>query len=749
MIRKFPYVKTFGAFGRFQWPASLQEFGKFNLLYGWNYSGKTTLSRVFRCFEHGNVHPDFFGAQAQMQTEDGAIHDLSFTTTAPFIRVFNSDFVRDNLAFDDCSTTPILILGAEDIAKQATLKERQKQRTELSDAKDANQKKKGDTKAAIEKALTKYSRDLIKNPLSIPNYDKTRFEPKVKECKDKPNEFVLDDASISQLSDVYRSSDKKPTIANKTNTLTAISHEHEKVASALKTVVTANRPIPRLAENPLIEKWVDQGRRLHDGKSECQFCSRPLPDDLLQNLADHFSEEYENLMNELTTILTELEAARSETVDLGHKSDFYPEFSERYALQTKAFRGLIHRRVMSLEILISAVKEKQTKALTACNCPDIDDSDIDIASALEAFNQIIAEHNKRTEEFEEKRQEALEKLEKHYAASFSIEEKYNERVKECTDLDATIESQRKQLQALDDDISALEQELSEAAKGAERINALLQAYFGKDDLKISVSDDKQFTINRGGDTAKNLSEGEKTAIAFAHFITRVQDGRIALSDLVVVIDDPVSSLDASHIFNTYALIKTQLATCKQLFVLTHSFEFYNLLKEWASDDENSKPDKWKNWRIFLIRRGDDGQSAIWKIPRELLLFKSEYHYLFSLLHRFAQSGKDDFDGILGLPNVVRRFMEAFGGIMIPLSTGLRGKMKRLFSDEVERERVWKFINYYSHNTTVTRSLAISDISECKAVVDACLKAVKQWDSDYFADLVSELGVEEIPADTTA
>ena len=49
-----------------------------------------------------------------------------------------------------------------------------------------------------------------------------------------------------------------------------------------------------------------------------------------------------------------------------------------------------------------------------------------------------------------------------------------------------------------------------------------------------------------------------------------------------MIDDPISSLDANHLFNTYALIKTQLAGCRQLFIATHSFEFYSLIREWAT-----------------------------------------------------------------------------------------------------------------------------------------------------------------------
>ena len=126
------------------------------------------------------------------------------------------------------------------------------------------------------------------------------------------------------------------------------------------------------------------------------------------------------------------------------------------------------------------------------------------------------------------------------------------------------------------------------------------------------------------------------------------------------------------------------------------------------------------------------------MPQELIRFKSEYHYLFSILYRFDKAGAGDFDCLLSLPNVVRRFMEAFGGIMIPLSTGLKTKMARLFISEVERERVWKFINHYSHNTTITRSLTIPDTSECKAIVSACLRAVRHWNADYYADLEKEV-----------
>jgi len=165
-----------------------------------------------------------------------------------------------------------------------------------------------------------------------------------------------------------------------------------------------------------------------------------------------------------------------------------------------------------------------------------------------------------------------------------------------------------------------------------------------------------------------------------------------------------------------------------------------LIREWAVDDEKNKKDYalWKKWGVVLVTRMDDGEAVLEPIPKELLKFKSEYHFLFSTLYQFDNSATGDYTSLLSLPNVVRRFMEAFGGIMIPLSIGLKGKMDRIFPDEVVREKVWKFINNYSHNTTITRSLTIPDMSECKLVVRSCLNAIQNWNSDYYLDLVKEV-----------
>jgi len=559
-------------------------------------------------------------------------------------------------------------------------------------------------------------------------------------CKTNPESHFLDEGKLTHRLSVFRVTEKKSALSAKEVRLSSVTELKEKAASLLARVVTASTPIPRLKENPAVESWVNKGRPLHEGKDTFQFCGQRLPSDLMGQLNAYFSADYDNLMAEVSALATEIQAAKHEEIQLDHKAEFYPELSERFIGEKKELDELLKVHKSSLESLAQVLAAKKTQAFTSLECPLVVDPAPQIDTAVEAINKIISEHNKRTAQFDKKREEAFAKLEKHYAALFVREEQYNQQLQQIADLASMISEQSKKIGKLDQEIRILEQTLSEAAIGAERINKLLAACFGKDDLRIAVSADKRFQILRGQVVAKNLSEGEKTAIAFAHFITRVQDGRHPLADTIVVVDDPVSSLDANHIFNTYALIKTQLASCRQLFIFTHSFEFYNLIREWALENESIKKPQaeWKKWGVYLSKRRDDGKAVVEAIPKELLKFKSEYHYLFSAIYHFNKAGAGDFDCLLSLPNIVRRFMEAFGGIMIPLSMGLKKKMDRLFSDEVERERVWKFINYYSHNTTIARSLTIPDVSECKTVVKACLRAVENWNSGYFKDMETEV-----------
>ncbi|MDR3114186.1 MAG: AAA family ATPase, partial [Treponema sp.] len=62
MIKKISTINRLAVFDNFKWDKSVLypnlkpvSFSEINILYGRNYSGKTTLSRILRAFETGLI----------------------------------------------------------------------------------------------------------------------------------------------------------------------------------------------------------------------------------------------------------------------------------------------------------------------------------------------------------------------------------------------------------------------------------------------------------------------------------------------------------------------------------------------------------------------------------------------------------------------------------------------------------------------------------------------------------------------
>lgn len=737
IIRKIQQIKSFGIYADFRWLPELPDFNRYNLLYGWNYSGKTTLSRIFRCYEFKQVPSDYMNAEITIETDDGPIHKSPAQWTGPAVRVFNIDFVRENLSFDEGHANPILILGKEDIEKRKLLEKMKGEKESLQIELESKRKKLMSITYGIEAAKTSKARE-IKKTLSLPDYDKTRLGQQIDVVASDIEKYAMDDATFQMAMAAALSSDKKLELSRKSSPLTSVSVLAKQASQLLSRTVTS-MAIERLKSEPELEKWVNTGRSLHKESTRCHFCGSQLPSGLLATLAEHFSTDYESLMQDLAALIIKVESAASEVLSLDDEARFYPEFADKYRALKNKLEQLLEERKLALIALASALRDKQTKAFAVTPCPQVEDQSEVLAGLISSINSEIDGHNRRTIQFEQLKRESLSKLEKHYAASFISEQGYKEKLQEISSLTEVLSESADRQAALDTEIFGLEQEISQAATGAERINSCLLSYFGKDDIQLIPSSDNRFLIVRQGVPAKNLSEGEQTAIAFAYFITCLEGNGAEVADTIVFIDDPISSLDANHLFNTVALIKTTLAGCCQLFVSTHNFEFFNLLRDWLMDME--KPRKgaahkdYKKMRAYLVERYSRSESAIRELPKELILFKSEYHYLFSTLYHFASTSEVNFAQLFSLPNNTRRFMEAFGGIMIPSYAGLQKKMEKLFADAGERERVWKFINHYSHNTSMTRSLTVPDTSECKAVLTSCLEAVKRRNKEHYDALV--------------
>ncbi|MBF4264901.1 hypothetical protein EAY73_24125, partial [Vibrio anguillarum] len=115
-------IKKLGVFKDFSWDSevknkggAVQNFVDINIIYGRNYSGKTTLSRIARALETGYLSDKYGSPSFQLKFADNS--DVTLETLSSRnknIRVFNEDFIKENLRFitnPDDSIEPFAILG--------------------------------------------------------------------------------------------------------------------------------------------------------------------------------------------------------------------------------------------------------------------------------------------------------------------------------------------------------------------------------------------------------------------------------------------------------------------------------------------------------------------------------------------------------------------------------------------------------------------------------------------------------------
>jgi wobble nucleotide-excising tRNase len=256
---------------------------------------------------------------------------------------------------------------------------------------------------------------------------------------------------------------------------------------------------------------------------------------------------------------------------------------------------------------------------------------------------------------------------------------------------------------LEREIDTLERQIVEHRRPADELTEELQAYLGHDELRFEVKG-SGYALTRSGQPVSHLSEGERTAIAFIYFLKSLQDKGFDLAQGIVVIDDPVSSLDANALFSAFGYMKERTKQCGQLFIFTHSFPFFRLVKNWfhhLPGQRKANVDR-RPARFFMLRaqRDPEGRRASVLGPLDRLLeeHESEYQYLFKRVHDEAhRSDIGSLEHHYGLPNVARRLVEAFLAFRFPdLSGDLGPRLDRVNFDNARKTRVLRLLNTYSH-----------------------------------------------------
>lgn len=784
-------INSFGSFNGLVWRTAIkdtgrtvQNFKRLNIIYGRNYSGKTTLSRIFRTLETGKLPLNYASPSFTIYGNSGNIAHTALAPHSYEVRVYNRDFVNENLSFlidqtnGEIKTFAIVgELNKETDEKIAALEAqlgKPETNTGLHHSKAVKQIESGKASLAystakddLESKLRTHANDKIKKNRTYgsANYNIESIRKDITAVQKVGFTPLNPDAWTSKIGLL-----KQEALADIPELKTP-QLKYKKILDSCRELliskVTPTSPITELLDNNSLQTWVKQGVDLHKGSREsCAFCRQNLPHDIWDVLAAHFNEESEALETKLNQSIAsiEMEIAATTHIDLPTPENFYLIQRASYEQSLDNLKSALKIYTIDLELLKTALEERKKNLFKPVLTPEPTHNPKTINLLLHSINETIKENNKSTTTLDKAKSEAITQLRLSDVYSFIGIIEYQKGIDRISQLKATAETCSTELNNLKNEIAQIEKEidglkskLKDERKGAERVNAILSHFFGHDGIKLEAVDNTEskaikFEITRDGKSAFNLSEGECSLIAFCYFVAKLEETNTKGKELIVYIDDPISSLDGNHIFFVYSLIESLIARpeknddgsnryrYKQLFISTHNLDFLKYLKKISTPNDKNGGNQ-----HFIIERSGAG-SNILLMPSYLKNYITEFNYLFHQIYKCRNQdlAHTEHEPFYSFGNNLRKFLEAFLFYKYPHHDDQNNSLERISkffgNDDTAVALANRLNNELSHLESIfDRSIKPVEIPEIPKLANYVLDKIYAADPEQYNSLLKSIG----------
>lgn len=778
-------IDNFGILKDFNWNSAISsdyKFKKLNIIYGRNYSGKTTLSRLFRSIENKILHNDYDSPNFAFTLEDGSkVNQDNLIDNNIDICVYNTDFVKDNLNWlhnEDGTIKPFAILGEINIEVEKKIQEFN---DKLGDSPDEVEKEgyrkglyselkakekefgviKNDYKTkkdSIEKKLKdKANNDIKTNPLyKDVNYTVPKIKRDIKTIKTQIV-IKLTDEDIEQHKKLIKEETKRDVTELPEKKPNFVKYYNE-TKELLDRQIKPSDTIQDLINDSLLQEWVRQGRSLHENKrNTCAFCGNSIDDKLWDKLDKHFNKESEILRKEILNKIEELKKAKNglDNFIKFNEKDFYSQLENDVKKLLDKWKILKAQYSENIGMLIQLLEKREKNIFQELQIENIEDISDEILKFFQDINILIKEHNSKTKTLSDDQEKAIKELRLNEVRKFIEAIDYDKKIEELNTIEdnkSKAEEERSKISLKIDEyieeIRKLETQLNDESKGAELINEYLENFFGYNGFKlVAIEDDSgaRYKIQRNGIDAKNLSEGECSLVSFCYFIARIKD---KLNDssrqTILYIDDPISSLDNNHIFFVFSLIESMITKekkYKQLFISTHNLDFLKYIKRLTAKKEDLE-----YFIIEVEQKQNDKRSTMKLMPSHLKEFITEFNYLFSEIYKFYKPATGDrtrqientYNKFYNIPNNIRKFLEYYLFYKYPNSSNPLENLDKLFDNNIPA-LLNRIVNEFSHLTYIDRGWNPMDVPEIERCVKIVIEKIKEKDSEQFEALKASIG----------
>ncbi len=600
MIKKFAVIKAVGRFKSSTMSGGLDtDLDKFAVIYGRNTKGKSTLTAILRSLMTNDpsivIGRKTFSVVADQEIHIKMLDDTGVASSHHFsrqkwdtpnenLRIFDSKYVKDNVHVDGSinedhqSNLEAIILGPGGKAHQVAV-------AAANDACNINTRRKAEITNEYnthQKSKTNLTFDQFRN-LNIDGDVQKKIEAKKLEIENytKYNDIKT---RLNALQDHVTNWNFEKYKARITPTLDA---NQEVVKEHIREHI-AN---PSGATRFLYEGF----EKLKGKNGPCVFCGQDIssPDalDLLDQYSRLFSQEYTNLNSDLKAISTETanfsvqnstSALLGQLATLGHNIDVTDQLS---AIQNEVakFNDEMAVKISDLNYhfdltLIDSVS-RQIGLLKESLQKYVDEyrDEFDKEKLVTLNDELGHLYSVRTRSNEPWVELCIEynTLQSGYSALVkardeAIAQKTAYAQKMCTDYQSEI---NKVLELISADFRLIDVKTRESVRSRTPIYGI--RFFENHDISLANTDTSTPCFEN------TLSESDKRLLAFAFFMAEVTQSPTR-EQLIVVLDDPMSSFDEDRKMATVKLLEKMQAGVHQTIVLTHEHTFLRLMTDYVS-----------------------------------------------------------------------------------------------------------------------------------------------------------------------
>ncbi len=686
----------------------MDEFKHYNIIFGNNGCGKTSLTRAFELLIPKNKHIEKYrtisadkSPSIEFECEDRSykIEPNSDIRVPPFkVEIYNSDFLHNNVPLNSEFGLKKLDDGTI-ILEGSVLGEETKEINQLKDCRgkvEKRQKKikdENDTENTLsakqESEIKKYDKEIEKirkkmtsNTIKItPDEIGINDFCKVSKDKFKYQEDVLMDLEkdFNKLNEAMKKFDglkemelpkDYQTIKDKLEFLFSFNIDKEagQVSEKIKEHISK-------VGREFIEKGIKLQKEMPD--NACPFCTQKIPNEIIQEYTSYFNKSVETF-NQRSL---EMSGTLKNILDQWNIKEILQSFEKFEPFMKKDFsknKESLENALEQIKVLLEKLQKEVDKKEGAKNKEKFQEIDKelleiqkDIQQHVDETRKILNEKKKQKEKLEKLKTELKEaRIKKAKHDSYDWQKSKREAERKLSVLNRGHERLNRLLEKIDNKLKKL---YEQKRPDIEAINSYLKAlnlpkYSLHEDYRIVLNSDALENsvaemILENSKAEMILSDGEKTTLAFAYFLARLKlfYKKEDLKDLVVIIDDPISSLDEQRIYNTsdiVAKINQELAgealkdedKEAQVFVLTHNHTFMARLINMVG----------KHARYFQLERNQNQLKIVCK--NEVVgYFDTFYLLLFKEVYAFAKKEKvqDNFNEAINYGNKVRVLLEGF------------------------------------------------------------------------------------------